>query len=181
METLQEFKILSHVDKEKIRAILTRRGVNTISDLERLVIERIKTQQVISSNPGDGDRSSFGQRLADRVASFGGSWTFIMIFGAVLFIWVLINAVILTAANRFDPYPFVFLNLVLSMLAAVQAPIIMMSQNRQGEKDRLQAQLDYQINLKAELEVLQLREQLAAMQVSIDAILNRLEKDDGAV
>ena len=101
---------------------------------------------------------SFGERLADRVAQVGGSWYFISVFGALLVIWMLINSVLL--AKAFDPYPYILLNLVLSCLAAVQAPIIMMSQNRQADIDRLNASNDYQVNVKAELEVLQIHEKL---------------------
>ena len=96
--------------------------------------------------------------MADRVAQVGGSWYFISVFGALLVIWMLINSVLL--AKAFDPYPYILLNLVLSCLAAVQAPIIMMSQNRQADIDRLNASNDYQVNVKAELEVLQIHEKL---------------------
>ncbi|MEP6960937.1 MAG: DUF1003 domain-containing protein [Acidobacteriota bacterium] len=99
-----------------------------------------------------GDRT-FGERLADRVASFGGSWTFIIIFVAIMAAWIAWNS---NGAQSFDPFPFILLNLVLSCLAALQAPVIMMSQNRQGEKDRLDAHHDYEINLKAEMEVMSL-------------------------
>jgi uncharacterized membrane protein len=106
-------------------------------------------------------KQTFGQRLADRVAAFGGSWTFIIIFAAVLLSWVLLNTIILARqSNSFDPYPYILLNLFLSMLAAVQAPVILMSQNRQGVKDRLDAAHDYEVNLKAELEILSLHEKL---------------------
>jgi uncharacterized membrane protein len=104
---------------------------------------------------------TFGQRLADKVAAFGGSWTFIIIFAAVLLAWVLLNTLILMRhSNSFDPYPYILLNLFLSMLAAVQAPVILMSQNRQGVKDRLDAAHDYEVNLKAELEILSLHEKI---------------------
>src|SRR5213082_2346566 len=100
-------------------------------------------------------------RLADKVAAFGGSWTFIIIFVAVLLSWVLLNSFILARRGAaFDVYPYILLNLFLSMLAAVQAPVILMSQNRQGVKDRLDAAHDYEVNLKAELEILSLHEKL---------------------
>jgi uncharacterized membrane protein len=106
-------------------------------------------------------KQTFGQRLADRVAAFGGSWTFIIIFAAVLLSWVLLNSFILARRGEsFDVYPYILLNLFLSMLAAVQAPVILMSQNRQGVKDRLDAAHDYEVNLKAELEILSLHEKL---------------------
>ena len=96
------------------------------------------------------ENSTLGQRTADKIATFGGSWKFIIGFGVVLVVWIIANTIILSS-KAFDPYPFVFLNLVLSCLAAIQAPIIMMSQNRQSEKDRLTAANDYQVNLKSEV------------------------------
>lgn len=104
--------------------------------------------------------SKFGDRLADRVAEIGGSWGFVSAFGVFLLVWALLNLLILPHADRFDPYPFIFLNLILSMLAAIQAPIIMMSQNRQSAKDRIEARHDFEVNLKAELEILTLHEKL---------------------
>jgi len=105
---------------------------------------------------------SMGQRVADRVAKFGGSWPFIFIFSGVLLAWMGVNTWLL-AHHPFDPYPFILLNLVLSALAAIQAPVIMMSQNRQAEKDRLQAQQDYEINLMAEFEIRDLHDKLDAL------------------
>lgn len=100
-----------------------------------------------------------GEKLADKIASFGGSWTFLICFGIFLVLWILLNTVVLLV-HPVDPYPFILLNLVLSCLAAIQAPIIMMSQNRQEAKDRLRSQHDYQINLKAELEIRHLHEKM---------------------
>jgi len=105
------------------------------------------------------EKQSLGDRVADIVAEFGGSWTFIFTFGAVMVIWMLINMVVLKD-RAFDPYPFILLNLVLSSLAALQAPVIMMSQNRQSAKDRVRAEHDYEINLKAELEIGQIHQKL---------------------
>jgi len=127
------------------------------------------------------EQLSFGQRMADRVAAFGGSWTFIGLFFAVLVVWTLLNTAILSQFNdAFDPYPYILLNLFLSMIAALQAPIIMMSQNRQAAHDRLDAALDYQVNLKAELEIARLHERLDTMRaeelhVALEAILERLK------
>ncbi|MEO7786341.1 MAG: DUF1003 domain-containing protein [Sphingomicrobium sp.] len=105
-----------------------------------------------------------GEQLADRVAAVGGSWGFIMAFGVVLIIWVLINSGLGKRVGiEFDPYPFIFLNLMLSMLAAIQAPIIMMSQNRQSTKDRLAARLDFETNLRAELDIERLHYKLDAL------------------
>jgi uncharacterized membrane protein len=103
--------------------------------------------------------ASFGQRLADSIARIGGSWGFIIAFFLFLLFWTSVNIVILRQ-NAFDPYPFIFLNLVLSMLAAIQAPVIMMSQNRQSERDRFMAAKDYEVNLKAEIEVLALHNKI---------------------
>jgi uncharacterized membrane protein len=102
---------------------------------------------------------SLGERLADRIAAFGGSWKFLICFGAFLVLWIALNTLV-WAARPVDPYPFILLNLVLSCIAAIQAPIIMMSQNRQEAKDRLRSQHDYQVNLKAELEIRQLHEKI---------------------
>jgi uncharacterized membrane protein len=108
---------------------------------------------------------SFGQHMADRVAAFGGSWTFILLFFALMILWIAINSYVLIQWNRhiFDPYPYILLNLVLSMMAAIQAPIIMMSQNRQAVKDRADATHDYEVNLKAELEIMALHQKIDAL------------------
>jgi len=105
--------------------------------------------------------TTLGQRAADAVAAFGGSWAFITLFAATLAVWVGLNSFILARYDKsFDPYPYILLNLFLSMLAAIQAPIILMSQNRQAEKDRLNAEHDYEVNLKAELEIMLLHEKV---------------------
>lgn len=106
-------------------------------------------------------KTTLGQRAADAVATFGGSWAFITIFVATMVVWVVLNAFILVEYDKtFDPYPYILLNLFLSMLAAIQAPIILMSQNRQAEKDRINAEHDYEVNLKAELEIMLLHEKV---------------------
>ena len=116
---------------------------------------------------------TFGQRLADRVAAFGGSWTFISAFLLILILWVLLNSEVLAHwQEQFDPYPYILLNLFLSMLAALQAPVIMMSQNRLAVKDRLQARHDYEVNLRAELEIAVLQTRMEEVQAS----LARLER-----
>lgn len=123
-------------------------------------VQRLLRDNTIArdTNEAFDDRLTFGQRLADRVAELGGSWGFIIAFGVVLGSWVALNIAIGRRAP--DPYPFIFLNLLLSMLAAVQAPIIMMSQNRQAAKDRLVASHDYEVNLKAEIEIMALHDKL---------------------
>jgi uncharacterized membrane protein len=131
-----------------------------LNEHQRRVLKRAKARQPIAldTNAGFSQTLTFGQRLADRVASIGGSWVFIIGFGVVLAFWVGLNG--LLAAKAFDPYPFIFLNLLLSMLAAIQAPVIMMSQNRQASKDRLDAAHDYEVNLKAEIEIIALHDKL---------------------
>jgi uncharacterized membrane protein len=126
---------------------------------EQRVLETILSQSVTSRDVADvmAERASFGERLADRVAQWGGSWSFIIAFSLVLLFWMVLNSEVFTKLGLvFDPYPFIFLNLVLSTLAAVQAPIIMMSQNRQAVKDRLAASVDFETNLRAEIEILRL-------------------------
>lgn len=125
-----------------------------LSSLDEQVIAAMRDQEIVSANLNAEfhDQLTLGQRLADRVALFGGSWAFIGLFGVIIGVWMLLNLGVLLA-RPFDPYPFILLNLVLSTLAAMQAPVIMMSQNRQSAKDRLNAEHDYRVNLKAELEV----------------------------
>jgi uncharacterized membrane protein len=125
-----------------------------LTGLEREVLESIEETDILTTNPVQDAVGglTLGQRLADRIADFGGSWAFISIFGVFLFIWMIVNSFLLVM-QPFDPYPYILLNLVLSCLAAIQAPVIMMSQNRQEARDRLRAMHDYQINLKSELEV----------------------------
>ncbi|TDQ18277.1 putative membrane protein [Algoriphagus boseongensis] len=128
--------------------------------IDRNVMEAIRNNSTLSEKIQEEEEAlTFGDRLADKIASFGGSWTFITIFFSFLFIWMAINIFILVS-KPFDPYPFILLNLILSCLAAIQAPIIMMSQNRQESKDRKRAEHDYQINLKAELEIKLLSEKM---------------------
>jgi uncharacterized membrane protein len=132
-----------------------------LSDIEREVLEGLKNQEILSHNPETEFDATLtvGQRLADHIASFGGSWTFITLFAVLLFGWMGLNSWVL-ASKPFDPYPYILLNLVLSTLAAIQAPVIMMSQNRQEARDRARALHDYQINLKAELEIRQLHQKI---------------------
>lgn len=148
-----------------------------LTDRERRVLSRAVARQTVSRNTNlsfDEDLT-FGQRLADHVASFGGSWTFIIGFGVFLGIWAGLNLLLLRSA--FDPYPFIFLNLILSMLAAIQAPVIMMSQNRQGVKDRLAAAHDYEVNLKAEIEIMALHDKLDQLRTrDIETMLQKQEE-----
>ena len=138
--------------------------------------ELLRTQVSRNVNVEEDERMTFGERIADKVAAFGGSWTFIITFGVVLLSWVATNTLALHDKG-WDPYPYILLNLVLSMLAALQAPVIMMSQNRQSAKDRLKADLDYQVNLKAELEVAELHHKLEKLYEITQAHFAKHEKD----
>lgn len=135
-----------------------------LTALDRQVADSMANHETLAENTEDtyADTRTLGERLADKIADFGGSWTFILIFLAVLGIWMAINAAE-GEAKAFDPYPFILLNLVLSCVAALQAPVIMMSQKRQEEKDRLRAENDYRVNLKAELEIRHLHEKMDYM------------------
>jgi uncharacterized membrane protein len=132
-----------------------------ITVLEQEVVRSIRDHELMARNVDSEfeQKWSLGERLADRLAAFGGSWTFLIWFGAILFLWILMNSLVLFWRPA-DPYPFILLNLVLSCLAAIQAPVIMMSQRRQEAKDRLRSQHDYQVNLKAELEIRHLHDKV---------------------
>lgn len=133
--------------------------IGDLGELEKTVLDSIGERKTISTRLDDDNPPTFGQRLADKVATFGGSWRFIILFSVILILWILANAILLHDKG-FDPYPFILLNLILSCLAALQAPVIMMSQNRQEEKDRERAKNDYMVNLKSELEIRMLHEKL---------------------
>jgi uncharacterized membrane protein len=132
-----------------------------LTALEQEVVHSLREHEILSENVDlEFEREwSLGERLADRIASFGGSWVFLICFGAFLALWIGVNSAVIWL-RPVDPYPFILLNLVLSCLAAIQAPVIMMSQNRQEAKDRLRSQHDYQVNLKAELEIRHLHEKI---------------------
>jgi uncharacterized membrane protein len=159
------------------------RSLDLLKPGERRVIESAVAQTTIARdvNQTVATSSSLGDRLADSIARVGGSWSFILAFLAFLAVWVILNTILLFR-EAFDPYPFIFLNLILSMIAAIQAPIIMMSQNRAAERDRIDAGHDYEINLKAEIEILALHEKVdamrmedaARMEATLNAILERL-------
>ena len=139
------------------------KGGTPLDARERHVLEKALSRQTLAQDTSEAfdEDASFGQRLADGVASFGGSWTFLILFGLMLLAWVASNLWLADGAP--DPYPFIFLNLILSMLAAVQAPVIMMSQNRQSAKDRLVSSHDYECNLKAEIEIMALHDKIDQM------------------
>ena len=171
------------------------RSCGEAGESEQRVMDRLSKRLHVSRNAQQEfeGRLTLGQRLADRIAVFGGSWTFILLFLALLLAWIAVNTVVLAHWGRpFDPYPYIFLNLILSMLAALQAPVIMMSQNRYAAKDRVAAEHDYEVNLKAELEILALhqkvdtlREQqwaelLAMQQEQIRLLTNLAGKNPGS-
>jgi len=150
------FSCMSRARTEFVARVLEeQRG--DLSRLDAEVLRTLREQEALAVDVNEqfDSQLTYGELLADRVAEFGGSWRFIIGFGAILVVWITINTVALLR-HPFDPYPYILLNLVLSCLAAIQAPVIMMSQNRQEAKDRLRAQHDYQVNLKAELEIRQL-------------------------
>jgi uncharacterized membrane protein len=153
-EDLGEFR------KDYVKEVLEDE-IGELSVLDQEVIESLQEHEILSEDISKQFEKelTFGERLSDHIAEFGGSWKFLISFGAVLLIWIGVNGVILVT-HAFDPYPFILLNLILSCLAAVQAPIIMMSQNRAEARDRLRAENDYKVNLKAELEIRHLHEKL---------------------
>lgn len=171
---------------ERIRKWFESSG-NRLAEAEQEVFEHAAARQPIARDSFSTyeEGAGRGARLADGIARVGGSWTFILAFIGFLVVWTIANA-LLPLADRFDPYPFIFLNLVLSMLAALQAPIIMMSQNRQAERDRIDAAHDYQVNLKAEIEIMALHEKfdelrhrdIIAMREEIAALAEVLRRLD---
>ncbi|AUZ55576.1 MULTISPECIES: DUF1003 domain-containing protein [Stenotrophomonas] len=161
----------TRVDRRDTARRLLQRDLEQLTPEERVVVERFISGGRVSRNVRRElhESRTLGERVADRVAEVGGSWTFILCFGVVLVVWMVVNSFLL--ARAFDPYPYILLNLVLSCLAAVQAPIIMMSQNRQAAVDRMRAENDYQVNVKAELEVLQIHEKLDLLRTREWALL----------
>ena len=163
-------------DPAQLAQELLGRDLAALDAEEQDVIRRVAKGSFIGVDAAEAAemRASFGDRLADRVAAIGGSWGFIIFFGVVLFGWMLLNSDILAklGIRPFDPYPYIFLNLMLSMLAAIQAPVIMMSQNRQSKKDRIAARHDYEVNLRTQLEILRVSRK-------IDRLL-KAQSDNGA-
>ncbi len=150
---------LSHYRHRYLETSL-QQELGSLSNLEKEVLEAMRQGELISENVDSeaNEKITFGQKLSDKIASFGGSWTFILSFFFFLALWIVVN--IYYFARPFDPYPFILLNLILSCIAAMQAPVIMMSQNRQEEKDRERSKHDYQVNLKAELEIRMMHEKI---------------------
>lgn len=161
-----------------IKDLMTQEEIE-IKSMEALVNQAVEDENLLASKlhaVENDDDATFGQRVSDKVADFGGSWTFILGFGGFIILWIFYNTVIIRN-NPADPYPYILLNLMLSCLAALQAPIIMMSQNRQEEKDRRRARSDYMINLKAELEIRNLHEKIDNFQKTHNELLAKLMED----
>lgn len=154
------FACLNRYRTEYVRQLMEK-DLGELDELEQKVVSSLRDNALLSENINEEYEQTltFGDRIADKVAEFGGSWKFIIWFAVVLAVWITVNTV-LVIAGPFDPYPFILLNLVLSLLAAIQAPIIMMSQNRQEDRDRIRAENDYQVNLKSEMEVRLINEKL---------------------
>src|SRR3954471_693684 len=154
------FEDLGEFRKDYVKEVLEDE-IGELSALDQEVVESLEQHEILSSDIEKQFEKelTFGERLSDRIAEFGGSWKFLITFGAVIFVWIGANVVLL-ATRAFDPYPFILLNLILSCLAAVQAPVIMMSQNRAEARDRLRAENDYKINLKPEHEIRHLHEKI---------------------
>lgn len=161
---------------EELAEELLGRPLCDLDEDEQRVLERVSSGELVSMDADEKARIdvSFGDRLADRVAEVGGSWGFIVGFGLVLAAWMLLNGPLRGMFGAWDEYPFIFLNLMLSTLAALQAPIIMMSQNRASRKDRVTARHDYEVNLRTQLEILRLHRK-------IDRIFNKLGQMQGSV
>jgi uncharacterized membrane protein len=155
---------MSEQVREQLSQRLLGQDYGELMPIQRSVIDLVVDEAPTGLRPGMKlDGRSFGERLADRVAAVGGSWGFISGFGLVLAIWMGWNVATRGSVVGFDPYPFIFLNLMLSMLAAIQAPVIMMSQNRAAARDRIAAEHDYAVNLRAELEIMHLHDKLDAL------------------
>ena len=175
----------TRVDRRETARQLLQKELEQLPPEEREVVERFISRRQVARNVGREfhQTRTLGERIADRVAQVGGSWRFILCFFFLLVLWMVANSMML--AKAFDPYPYILLNLFLSMLAAIQAPIILMSQNRQSQKDRITAEHDYEINLKAELEIMLLHDKLDALRErdilartdAIDAQLKQLCSD----
>lgn len=168
MDTEKQTAAAADTRIASLAQLLLHGDFNELSPREQRVIATIARRQPASRNANHAieAEATFGERLADTVARFGGSWTFIVIFVVGLAVWIAVNLVMASRfGTTFDAYPFIFLNLILSMVAALQAPVILMSQNRQANRDRVSAGLDYEVNLKSELEIMTLHDKLDALRI----------------
>ncbi|MGE5125920.1 MAG: DUF1003 domain-containing protein, partial [Betaproteobacteria bacterium] len=164
--------LIDRADLERLFARKPRAALDILTVMSRRLRRTdLLLSQRVARNPNEvlEEKTTYGEHVADAVARFGGSWAFIFAFASFLLVWVGVNTVLLFGRPQpFDPYPFILLNLFLSMLAAIQAPVIMMSQNRQDAKDRVRSELDYQVNLKAELEIMELHEKFDRLEQRLD-------------
>jgi uncharacterized membrane protein len=173
-------KLLMTTDTNGFAKELFRQEWDQLSSAERQVIERILHRISVPRDPNKEfiGRRTLGQRAADGIAAFGGSWTFILLFMTSLIFWAVLNTEILGPRQEaFDPYPYVFLNLILSMLAAIQAPVIMMSQNRQAARDRLEAEIDHGVNVRAELAIRSVDERMHGLEEQLRRLVELGERD----
>lgn len=162
--------------REKYISEFLNKKLGNLTEVQKQVIQSVSKNTMISTEvEEDEQKITFGQKLADKVAEFGGSWGFIIFFMTFLVAWILLN-VFWLSNHGFDPYPFILLNLILSCIAAIQAPVIMMSQNRQEEKDRERAKKDYKINLKSELEIRELHEKIDHLIIHYQQDLLEIQK-----
>ena len=162
--------------REKYISEFLNKKLGNLTEVEKQVIQSVSKNTMISTEVEEDEKEiTFGQKLADKVAEFGGSWGFIIFFLSFLVAWILLN-VFWLSNHGFDPYPFILLNLILSCIAAIQAPVIMMSQNRQEEKDRERAKKDYKINLKSELEIRELHEKIDHLIIHYQQDLLEIQK-----
>ena len=162
--------------REKYISEFLNKKLGNLTEVEKQVIQSVSKNTMISTEVEEDEKEiTFGQKLADKVAEFGGSWGFIIFFMTFLVAWILLN-VFWLSNHGFDPYPFILLNLILSCIAAIQAPVIMMSQNRQEEKDRERAKKDYKINLKSELEIRELHEKIDHLIIHYQQDLLEIQK-----
>ena len=162
--------------REKYISEFLNKKLGNLTEVEKQVIQSVSKNTMISTEVEEDEQEiTFGQKLADKVAEFGGSWGFIIFFMTFLVAWILLN-VFWLSHHGFDPYPFILLNLILSCIAAIQAPVIMMSQNRQEEKDRERAKKDYKINLKSELEIRELHEKIDHLIIHYQQDLLEIQK-----
>ena len=167
---------VKHIDRRETARRLLQKELEQLPPDERHVVERFISRRKVARNMAREFHQSrtLGEQLADNVAAVGGSWKFIICFAVVLVVWMASNSFLLRS-DAFDPFPYILLNLVLSCLAAIQAPIIMMSQNRQAAADRMNAENDYQVNVKSELEILQVHEKLDVLRAQDWAALVELQ------
>ena len=165
--------------KAEIVRFILEDDMNNASENEEIIHMLLNKTVSRNTNNSQNEALSFGDKIADRIAEVAGSWSFILSFCTLLILWIVLNSVLLL--NKFDPYPFILLNLLLSCVAAIQAPIIMMSQNRQELKDRIQSENDYRVNLKSELIVEDLHQKLDILINNQEQLINRLDRIENTI